>query len=199
MTELEKRNEGMLYDANFDQEVISHIVRCKDLCFEYNSLKPSLGDERLALLEKILGSFVNIYAIQSPFWCDYGYNIHIGKNFFANHGLVILDCAKVTFGDNVFIAPNCGFHTAGHPIDAETRNKGLEFAHPITVGDDVWFGAGVQVMPGVTIGNNVVIGAGSIVTKDIPDNVIAVGNPCKVLRAITDEDKLRDYSYKKTK
>ncbi len=196
MTELEKRDLGMLYDANFDTEVISHIVRCKDLCFEYNALKPSLGDEKLAILKQLLGSIGNIYAIQSPFWCDYGYNIHIGKNFFANHGLVILDCAKVTFGDNVFIAPNCGFHTAGHPIDAETRNKGLEYAHPITVGNDVWFGAGVQVMPGVTIGSNVVIGAGSIVTKDIPDNVVAVGNPCKVLRPITAEDKNRTYQYK---
>ncbi len=197
MTELEKRDLGMLYDANFDKEVISHLVRCKDLCHEYNLLKPSQGDEKLEILEKLFGSIGNIYTIQSPFWCDYGYNIQIGKNFFANHGLVILDCAKVTFGDNVFIAPNCGFHTAGHPIDATTRNKGLEFAHPITVGNDVWFGAGVQVMPGVTIGDNVVIGAGSIVTKDIPNNVIAVGNPCKVLRSITDEDRNRDYKYEK--
>ncbi len=196
MTELEKRDSGNLYDANFNPELISQLVECKDLCFEYNSLKPSKGDQRLAILKKLLGSFGNIYAIQSPFWCDYGYNIHIGKNFFANHGLIILDCAKVTFGDNVFIAPNCGFHTAGHPIDAQQRNLGLEFAHPITVGNDVWFGAGVQVMPGVKIGNNVVIGAGSIVTKNIPDNVVAVGNPCKVLRAITDDDKNRDYSFK---
>jgi acetyltransferase-like isoleucine patch superfamily enzyme len=102
---------------------------------------------------------------------------------------VILDPAKVTFGDNVFIAPNCGFYTAGHPVDAQLRNELLEFAHPITVGNNVWFGGNVVVLPGVTIGDNVVIGAGSVVTKDIPSNVVAVGNPCKVLREITEADK----------
>ena len=111
------------------------------------------------------------------------------ENFYANHNLVILDGAKVTFGDNVFIGPDCGFHTAGHPIDFERRNRGLEYAYSITVGDNVWIGAGVQVMPGVTIGSNVVIGGGSVVVKDIPGNCVAVGNPCKVIRAITEEDK----------
>ena len=125
----------------------------------------------------------------AAFWCDYGYNITFGENFFANHNLVILDCAKVTFGNNVFIGPNCGFYTAGHPIDFEQRNRGLEYAYPIKVGSNVWFGGGVQVMPGVSIGSNVVIGGGSIVTKDIPSNVIAVGNPCKVIREITEKDK----------
>ena len=110
----------------------------------------------------------------------------MGENFFANHNMVILDCAKVTFGDNVFIAPDCGFHTAGHPVDAKRRNAGLEYAYPITVGNDVWFGAGVQVMPGVTIGNDVVIGAGSIVVHDIPDHSVAVGNPCRVIRKTTE-------------
>lgn len=116
-------------------------------------------------------------------------NINLGENFYSNHNLVILDAAKVTFGDNVFVGPSCGFHTAGHPIDFERRNQGLEYAHPITVGNNVWFGAGVQVLPGVTIGDNVVIGAGSIVVKDIPSNCVAVGNPCKVIREITDDDK----------
>lgn len=113
----------------------------------------------------------------------------MGENFYANHGLVILDAGRVTFGDNVFIAPCCGFHTSGHPIDFDRRNKGLEYAYPIKVGSNVWFGAGVQVMPGVTIGDNVVIGGGSVVVKDIPSNSVAVGNPCKVIRSITDEDK----------
>lgn len=121
------------------------------------------------------------------------HNIEIGENFFANHNTVILDCAKVKFGNNVFVAPNCGFHTAGHPIDAERRNQGLEYAYPITVGDNVWIGAGVQVMPGVTIGSNVVIGGGSVVVKDIPSNVVAVGNPCRVVRPITDEDNLKSW------
>ena len=107
---------------------------------------------------------------------------------------MILDAGGVTFGDNVFIAPSCGFHTSGHPIDFERRNQGLEYACPITVGDNVWIGAGVQVMPGVTIGSNVVIGGGSIVTKDIPSDSVAVGNPCRVIRKITDEDKRKDWS-----
>lgn len=107
---------------------------------------------------------------------------------------MILDGARVTFGDNVFIAPNCGFYTAGHPIDTDRRNAGLEYAYPITVGNNVWIGAGVQVMPGVTIGNNVVIGGGSVVTKDIPDNVVAVGNPCRVMRSITETDKETNFN-----
>ena len=127
--------------------------------------------------------------INAPFWCDFGYNIQVGENFYANHGCVILDGGKVTFGDNVFIAPDCGFHTAGHPLDAEQRNLGLEYAWPITVGDNVWIGANVTVLPGVTIGSNTVIAAGSVVNRDIPAGVVAAGNPCRVLRAITDADR----------
>lgn len=187
MTEKEKCAAGILYDANYDKDLIKERERCKDICFEYNNTKPSELDSKIPLLKSLLGKTNGDFYIQAPFWCDYGYNIELGKNFYANHNLMILDGAKVKFGDNVFIAPDCGFHTAGHPIDAERRNQGLEYAYPITVGNDVWIGASVQVLPGVTIGNNVVIGAGSVVTKDIPDNVIAVGNPCKVLRTITEE------------
>ena len=132
----------------------------KDLCYEYNQLRPSDEENQQRIMKKLLGKTNGAFRIIAPFWCDYGYNIDVGENFFANHNTVILDGGKVKFGNNVFIAPGCGFHTAGHPIDHERRNRGLEYAYPITVGDNVWIGAGVQVMPGVTIGNNVVIGGG---------------------------------------
>lgn len=188
MTEKEKMLSQALYFAD-DKELMNDRMICKDFCYEYNMLRPSQVEEQKVIIKKILGKTKESFFITPPFWCDYGYNIEIGENFYANHNCVILDCAKVTFGDNVFVAPDCGFYTAGHPIDTVKRNLGLEFAHQITVGNNVWIGGGVKVMPGVTIGNNVVIGSGSIVTKDIPDNVVAVGNPCRVLRAITEEDK----------
>ena len=190
MTEKDKMLSQKLYDANHDGDLIRERTVCKDLCHEYNQLCPSRKDEQERLLKRLLGKTKGVTA---PFWCDYGYNIEIGENFYANHNLVILDCAKVTFGDNVFIGPNCGFYTAGHPIDAQRRNMGLEYAYPIRVGDDVWFGGGVQVMPGVTIGSGVVIGSGSVVTKDIPDHVVAAGNPCRVLRPISEADDKTDF------
>ncbi len=127
--------------------------------------------------------------INPQFRCDYGCYIQVGENFYANYNCVILDCAPVTFGDNVFIAPNCGFYTAGHPVDYPTRNALLEFAKPITVGDNVWIGGNVVVLPGVTIGSGSVIGAGSVVSRDIPENVVAVGNPCRPIRSIDQEDR----------
>ncbi len=196
MTEKEKCAAGILYDANYDKNLLLERDRCKDICFEYNNTKPSQLHTKQELLRGLFGNIQDDFVIQAPFWCDYGYNIELGKNFYANHNLVILDAAKVTFGDNVFLAPDCGFHTAGHPVDADRRNLGLEYAWPITVGSNVWIGAGVQVLPGVTIGSNVVIGAGSVVTRDIPDNVIAVGNPCRVLRSITEEEISKEYIWK---
>lgn len=187
MTEKEKMLCGMIYDANYDPQLIEERLVCKELCRDYNDLRPKDIAGRDALLRKILGAAGDGLLVEQPFYCDYGYNIRVGKNFFANFNLVILDEAQVTFGDNVFIAPNCGFYTAGHPVDAAERNKGLEYARPITVGNDVWFGAGVSVLPGVTIGSNCVIGAGSVVTKDIPSNSVAVGNPCRVIRTITNK------------
>lgn len=191
MTEKEKMLAQLLYDANYDEALIRERARCKDMCHAYNRLRPSQTRKQQAILKKLLGKTKTGFCVMAPFWCDYGYNIEIGENFFANHNCVILDGAKVIFGDNVFIAPDCGFYTAGHPIDAQRRNQGLEYAYPITVGSDVWIGGGVKVMPGVTIGSNVVIGGGSVVTRDIPDGVVAAGNPCRVLRPITDADKER--------
>lgn len=189
MTEKEKMCAQMLYDANYDRALLEERDKAKDLCHQYNQLRPSDRASQQEVLKKLLGKTGENFILTAPFWCDYGYNIELGENFYANHNLVILDGAKVTFGDNVFIGPDCGFHTAGHPIDFERRNRGLEYAYSITVGDNVWIGAGVQVMPGVTIGSNVVIGGGSVVVKDIPGNCVAVGNPCKAIRAITEEDK----------
>ena len=189
MTEREKMEKGYLYDANYNEEIIKEREKAKDLCFEYNNLKPSDIDNQRAIMSKLLGKTKGNFYVTAPFYCDYGYNIEVGENFYSNHNLVILDGGKVTFGDNVFIAPNCCFSTAGHPLDSEQRNKGLEFAYPITVGNNVWFGAGVIVLPGITIGDDVVIGAGTIVNRDIPSGVIAAGNPCRVIREITEEDK----------
>ncbi len=167
-----------------DEELYLKRLRCKDMCAEYNSLMPSEEDRREELINKIVGKAGKDAWIEQSFWCDYGFNIELGDNFYANHNLVILDCAKVVFGKNCLVGPNCGFYTAGHPIDPEQRNKGLEFAKPIYVGDNVWIGGNVSVMPGVSIGSNSVIGAGSVVTRDIPENVTAAGNPCRVLRKI---------------
>ena len=126
-----------------------------------------------------------------PFWCDYGYHIFVGDYFYSNHNLIINDGVRVSFGDHVFIAPNCCFTTAEHPVDPEQRKAGLEIARPITVGSNVWIGAGTTVLAGVTIGDNSVIGAGSVVSRSIPGNVVAVGVPCRVMREISEEDKYR--------
>lgn len=188
MTEKSKAAQGLLYDANYDEALIEERKQCKDVIHAYNHLLPSKLEERQKLIRQLLGKTCTSFLIEQPFYCDYGYNIEFGENFYTNFNCTILDGAKVTFGDNVFIAPNCGFYTAGHPLDVEQRNQGLEYAYPITVGNNVWFGAQVAVMPGVTIGDNTVIGAGSVVTKDIPSGVVAAGNPCRVIREITEED-----------
>lgn len=191
MTEKEKMIAGKVYNC-LDEELSTALRKAKQLCHKYNDI--FFEDETAAkkIIDELLQAEHNDgYCVFTPsFWCDYGFNVKVGKNFYSNHNLVILDCAEVRFGDNVFIGPNCGFYTAIHPIDAEQRKMKIEWAKPIKVGNDVWFGGGVTVLPGVTIGNNVVIGAGSVVVKDIPSGVVAVGNPCKPIRKITEADKL---------
>lgn len=184
MTEKEKRDSQQLYDANYNNDLIEEMKKAKSLCFKYNSIDLSNREKREEIIKNLFGKTGKNILVESNFYCDYGYNIHVGENFYMNHNCVILDGAKVEFGDNVFIGPNCGFYTAGHPIDIELRNKGLEYAKPIKIGNNVWFGGNVVVLPGVTIGDNVTIGAGSVVTKDIISNSIAVGNPCKVIKML---------------
>ena len=196
MTEKEKMLRGLIYDANYDEELLADRLKAKDLCFKYNTTLPSDEESLREIIGELKIKTKEHFFLTPPFYCDYGYNISVGENFYANHNLIILDGNRVSFGDNVFIAPSCTFSTAGHPIDKERRNKGLEYAHPIIVGDDVWFGANVTVLPGVKIGSNVVIGAGSLVNKDIPDNSLALGNPCKVVRKITEKDIENLWEYK---
>lgn len=188
--EKDKMLSGELYKS-FDAELLAERQRAKEIVFRYNSLQPSMIEERNELLKSLFGSVKGNFFIEPPFRCDYGCNIEIGENFYANYNLVILDCAKVTIGDNVLIGPNVGIYTAGHPLHFELRNEEWEFACPITIEDNVWIGGNVVLNPGVTVGRNSVVGSGSVVTKDIPANVVVAGNPCRVIREITDADKRR--------
>ena len=192
MTEKEKRDAGLLYNAGNDEELIAEVRKAKNLCHQYNQLAPMDFEGHRAILSKLFGKIGERINIYPPFWCDYGYNIEVGEDFFANHGVTILDGGKVKFGDHVLIGPGCGFHTAGHPLLADQRDRWLVFNKPITVGSNVWFGAGVQVLPGVSIGDNVVVAAGSVVTHDLPPGCVAAGNPCKVLREITEDDRIAE-------
>lgn len=185
-TEKMKAHAGKLYDANYDSELLAERAACAELLYDYHQLRPSQEAERRSLLRRLFGRVGENATVVPPFHCDYGYNIEVGANFFLNAGCVILDGAKVSFGDNVFVAPHCGFYTAGHPLDVARRNQGLEYARPITIGNNVWIGAEVCVLPGVSIGEGSVIGAGSVVTKDIPAHVLAFGNPCRVVRQLTE-------------
>ncbi|WP_105203637.1 sugar O-acetyltransferase [Neobittarella massiliensis] len=189
MTEWEKAQSGYLYDANHDAEIIAARTKCADLCHAFNCCRPSDTQTQAKLLREILGSVKGEPVVTAPFYCDYGFHITVGENFYTNHNCTILDGAPVTFGDNVFIGPNCVFSTAGHALDAQQRSSGLEIARPITVGNNVWFGANVAVLPGVCIGDDTVVGAGSVVSRDLPSGVIAVGSPCRVLRPITPADR----------
>ncbi len=173
----------------FNPDFACAIMNAKKTCFKYNKVNPTNHKKRKNMIKQLFGSVGEGCVVCPPFWCDYGYKIEVGNNFYSNHNLVILDGGGVKFGDNVFVAPNCVFTTAEHAIDPELRKQGFELAKPITVGNNVWIGAGVTVLAGVTIGDNSVIGAGSVVTGDIPANVVAVGVPCKAKRQITEADK----------
>ena len=188
MTEKEKMLKGMLYIAS-DEELAKDGVKSQTLMYEYNKTEFNEWDRREEIRKKLFKHIGKNSNIMPPFRCDYGCHISIGDNFFANYDCIILDVCDVNIGNNVFIAPRVCIYTAAHPIDAEIRNSYLEYGKPVTIGDSVWIGGNTVINPGVTIGSNVVIGSGSVVTKDIPDNVIAVGNPCRVIRQITDEDK----------
>ncbi|MUP44457.1 sugar O-acetyltransferase [Gramella sp. BOM4] len=180
-----------------DDELATERLLAQSLCFEINHIPPAEIEKRNELYRKLLGSTGEKFLIEIPFHCDYGYNIEIGENFYSNYNCIILDCARVRIGDNVMLAPNVSIFTAGHPIDAEMRNSGLEYAIPVSIDNNVWIGGNTVINPGVSIGSNTVIGSGSVVTKDIPSNVIAAGNPCKVIRKITEED--RQFYFRKRK
>lgn len=187
-TEKQKMLAGELYNS-FNTELTSEREAAKERLYAYNHLRPSETEERKELLRGLLGSAGETLLVEQPFYCDYGYNIHVGENFYANFGCTILDGAPVRIGDNVLLGPHVSIYTAGHPLNSGTRASGLEYAYPVTIGDHVWIGGQVVILPGVRIGENTVIGAGSVVTRDIPANVVAVGNPCRILRAITDADR----------
>ena len=184
MTEKEKMLAGMTYSA-VDQQLLEELNTVKEIIHRYNSISPSATKERLCILKGLLGHIGDDeIIINQPFYCDYGKQISVGRRFFANFNLTILDEASVTIGDDCFIGPDVSIYTACHSTDPVERNTRMEWAEPVTIGDNVWIGGSVTILPGVTIGNNVTIGAGSVVTKDIPDNVVAVGNPCKVIKRL---------------
>ncbi len=190
MSELEKMQAGLLYDANNDEFLLIERLKAEKLCFKLNQTNPVKSKKRGRILKKIFPDMGDNVTILSPVITDYGKNCSIGRHTFINHGAYLMDCAKISIGKNCFIGPDCGFYTAAHPLVSDERNLGLEKAVPITIGDDVWLGGKVTVLPGVKIGSGSVIGAGSVVTKDIPSGVVAAGNPCRVLRPITDADRM---------
>jgi len=183
-TEWNKMLSGEIYDA-VHPEFLCRLQVTRQRLWEYNNMNPALTDAADKLLRSVIPHCGDKYHINRPFRCDYGCNITIGENFFANFNLTILDEAPVTFGDNVFIGPNVSIYTACHPIDPRERNTGVEWAEAVNIGDNVWIGGSVTILPGVTVGDNAVIGAGSVVTKDVPPYTVVAGNPAKVIKNIT--------------
>ena len=196
MNQKERMLAGLPYKAWMDGLAEEQIENKKKI-YEFNMCPPQETEKIEKLIRSILGKAGTHIYILAPFHCDYGKNIEVGDNFVANYNCTILDVGKVMIGDNVMFGPNVSILTAGHPVHPDSRNSGYEYGIGITIGNNVWIGANTVINPGVHIGNNAVIGSGSVVTKDIPDNVIAVGNPCRVLREISEED--RQYYYKDKK
>ena len=187
-----RRDHEMAYFS--DESVIAEQLVVKKAIREYNTVMPFEVEKGMQCLDRTgMKHGKNVY-FEPPFHCEYGSHIELGENFYANTGCIMLDVAKITIGKNVLFGPNVSIYTAGHPIHPESRNSGYEYGIAVTLGDNVWIGGSCVILPGVKIGNNVVIGAGSVVTKDIPDNVCAAGNPCRVIREITEAD--RPFYYK---
>jgi len=191
MNHSERRDRQMAYIT--DQAVLEEQKRARRLTQKLNTADRSDFPLLQEIVKELLGKSENAF-INPPFYCDYGYHIEAGKNLYINYNCTILDVAKVIIGDNCMMAPNVAIYTAGHPLHPDTRNTGYEYGIEVTIGDNVWIGGNTVICPGVHIGNNVVIGAGSVVTKDIPDWTLAAGNPCRVIRKITDKD--RPYYFK---
>jgi len=188
MTEKERMLAGKLYVVN--KELVKDMRKAHMLTRQFNNTTEEQGKYRAELLRELFASTGKKIHIEPPFHCDYGCNISIGEGFYANYDCIIIDVCEVNIGKDVLFGPKVCVYTAGHPIDPLVRNTLLEYGKPVTIGNSVWVGGNTVINPGVSIGDNAVIGSGSVVTKNIPDNVIAAGNPCKVLRKITDEDKL---------
>ncbi|MDO4272476.1 MAG: sugar O-acetyltransferase [Eubacteriales bacterium] len=193
MNQKERMLSGLPYKAWMDG-LEEERLEARKKVHAYNHMEPDSYDELGAAIKKILGKTGKNIMIEPPFHCDYGTNIQVGENFYANFNFVVLDVGRVTIGDNCMMAPNVSIYTAGHPIHPDSRNSGYEYGIGVSIGDNVWVGGNVVINPGVHIGNNVVIGSGSVVTKDIPDNMVAAGNPCRVLKEITEAD--RDFYFK---
>lgn len=188
MSEYKKMIAGELYDSS-KEELVNLQFKQRGVMSRYNELPYEAVDERRLMLKDLFGSVGENPVVQAPVRIDYGVKVHIGDNFYSNYDCIFLDVAPIEIGDDVRLAPRVGLYTATHPIDAGVRERGLEYGKPIKIGSGSWLGANTTVLPGVTIGENVVIGAGSVVTTDIPDNVMAYGNPCRVVRLIDDKDK----------
>ncbi len=193
MNQKERMLAGLPYKAWLDG-LEEEKIKNKLKIYDYNLLRPNEKNKMNELIKDILGKTGDSVFIEQPFHCDYGKNIEVSNNFFANYNCTILDVGKVIIGEDVMLAPNVSIYTAGNPIHHEPRNSGYEYGIEVIIGDNVWVGGNVVINPVVHIGNKVVIGSGSVVTKDIPDNVIVVGNQCKIIREITEEN--RKYYYK---